>query len=162
MRLRTLLPLMVVAIAACQTEIYPEAPTVPARTTTGATPEPGGTATKPEPGFEGGQVMASGQGWLEFAPLESANNSGRVFFAFFPYDSQLRTAGPSSTVTGTAVMTDSTGAKETKALQFYADTSSTPVTYCWPTLVSKRTYTIHATLKVDGETYEGDFTYQAK
>lgn len=161
MRLRPLLPLLIVTVAACQTEVYPEAPTVPARTTTSATPAPGQSATKPEPGFEGGQVVASGQGWLEFAPLKSANNADRVFFAFFPYDSELRTPTATSQVSGTAVITDSTGAKETKTLLFYADSGSTPLIYCWPTLVSKRSYTIRTSLKVDGTTYEGDFTYQA-
>lgn len=161
MRLGYLLPLLLVALAACQTELYPEAPTVPARTTT-ATPLPDQGRQAPQPGFSDGQVVASGQGWLEFAPLESANNNGRIFFAFFPYDAQQRMPSATSQVTGSALMTDSTGLKESKTLQFYAAGSGDPLIYCWPTLVAGRTYTIHASLRVDGTTYDGDFTYQAK
>lgn len=162
MRLRHLLPLVMVAIAACQTELYPEAPTVPARTTTG-TPLPSQDQQAPTPGYPDGQVVASGQGWLEFAPLESANNGGRIFFAFFPYDAQLRLPSGTSQVTGSALMTDSTGVKESKTLQFFApSTGGDPLIYCWPTLVASRSYTIHASLQVDGTTYTGDFTYQAR
>lgn len=162
MRLRYMLPLSIVAIAACQTEVYPEAPTVPPRTTS-STPAPSQDATAPKPGFPDGQVVASGQGWLEFAPLASQNNGGRIFFAFFPYDSKAQLPSGTAQITGSAVLTDSTGVKETKALQVYApESNSDPVIYCWPTLVSKRSYTLHVTMKVDGTSYEGDFTYQAK
>lgn len=158
MRLRYLLPLLMVAIAACQTELYPEAPTVPARTTTGT---PGPTVTAPVPGFEGGQVAATAGGWIEFAPLASQNNAGRIFFAFFPYDSEAKPIETTAQLSGTVQVTDSTGTKETKTLQVLPNNGQ-PFLYCWPTLVSKRSYTLHATLTVGTKTYEGDFTYQAE
>ncbi|HEY9855650.1 MAG TPA: hypothetical protein V6D05_07925 [Stenomitos sp.] len=162
MRLRYLLPLSLIAIAACQTELYPEAPTVPARTTT-SSPAPDQGPVAPKPGYPDGQVVTSGQGWLEFAPLESQNNGGRLFFAFFPYDSQVKMPSGTAQVTGSAVITDSTGVKETKALLVYApDPAGDPLIYCWPTIVSQRSYTLHVSLKVDGTAYTGDFTYRAK
>lgn len=157
MRPRILLPLVLVAIAACQTELYPEAPTVPARTTT-ATPGP--TVTAPEPGFPDGQVVATSGGWLEFAPLASVNNGGKIFFALFPYDDQAKPVGSAVALSGTLQSTDSTGTKETKTLQALPNDGQ-PFLYCWPTLVSKRSYTLHATVAVGSKTYEADFTYQA-
>lgn len=162
--LSTVLPLLIVAVAACQTEVYPEAPTVPNRTTT-ATPGPGATldpgVTAPQPGFAGGQVVATSDGWLEFAPLPSQSNAGKIFFAFFPYDAEARPTAASVPLSGTVLMTDSSGVKETKTLQMLPNDGQ-PFLYCWPTLVSKRTYTIKATLTVGSKSVAGDFTYQAE
>lgn len=154
MRLRSLLPLLIVAVAACQTEIYPEAPTVQTRAT------PGPSVTAPEP-YPGGQVIATSGGWLEFDALSSKGNGEKIFFAFFPYDAEAKPTAATVQLAGTVTITDSSGVTETKTLQLQPNNGQ-PFLYCWPTLVSKRGYTIEATLTVGSKTVEGDFTYQAE
>ena len=158
MRRWLLLLTCALGLAACQTETFPDAPTiVPAATT----PSPSSSTTNPQAPHNG-TLVATGTHYLEFVADPSANNQGRIFFAFFAYTDSGTTPMPSTTtMSGTVTLKDN-GASQAPITLQNQPSGGEPFLYFWPNLTSGHTYQIHADLTVDGEAYSGDFTYQAQ
>lgn len=157
MRLLPFLPILLVAVTACQTEVFPDAPSVPTKNPVASTP----TGNLPfAPPHDRGQLVATHGRYLEFVSATSSNN-GRVFFAFYLYDAKQVSIASASQATGTMQLNALSGSPSTKTLQFYVpSTNEDPFLWTFPDLAAGQTYQVHADLTIDGSAYSGDFTYQ--
>jgi|GEM_PF-2953154 len=98
MNARPLLLLIPLALWACQDTLYPVAPDVPTRVTVGS-PDPVSSTTPVQRGPYGGQLVQSGQHYLEYVGFTPAN--GRYTLYLFPWDASMNPVfSPASTAAG--------------------------------------------------------------
>lgn len=86
MQKRLYLLALPLALWACQNTLYPVAPDVPARVTTGS-PAPGSDPTASQRGPYGGLMVRSGSHYLEFVPYTPPG--GEYLLYLFPWDASL-------------------------------------------------------------------------
>ncbi|HEY9900038.1 MAG TPA: hypothetical protein V6D00_12730 [Pantanalinema sp.] len=148
---RPALLLLTLCVMACQTEIYPEAPTLAARPTPNASPvvEPGGADQTA--GTEGGR-------YLEFV---AATNKSSVFYAFYPLDEAQATVPSATRMTGTVRIAEGSGAGKTLTLRTKPVPDPEPFLYAFPDPQPKvgSTYAIHVEITAGGHAYVADYTY---
>jgi hypothetical protein len=142
--------LLTLAVMACQTEVYPEAPTIAARPTPNASPvvEPGGADQT---------AGTSGGRFLEF--VAAATNQGTVFYAFYPLDEAQATVPSTTKMSGAIRITEGTQAGKPLALKVKPDKE--PFLYAFPETQPKvgATYAIHVEITAGGNAYTADYTY---
>lgn len=86
MNARPLLLLIPLALWACQDALYPVAPDVPERVTIGS-PDPGSSTSPVQRGPYGGQLVASGNHYLEFVGFTPAGGDYTLYL--FPWDASM-------------------------------------------------------------------------
>lgn len=166
MRRRLVLATLALSLVACQSEVFPDAPTmVPVASTPQPTASPSptsGVTPAPQPPHTDGQLVKANGHYLEFVPVSSSNNQGRIFFAFFAYMDESVEALPTITsMSGTMALKDNGTSMGNMTLK-KSPSSGEPFLYLFPTLKAGHTYEIHAELTVDDQPFTGDFSYLAK
>lgn len=147
---RPALLLLTLAVMACQTEVYPEAPTIAARPTPSAAPVD-------ETGGADQTVPTDGGRYLEF--VAAATTKGTVFYAFYPLDEAQATLPSTTAMTGTVRITEGTGAPRTLKLVAKADAEPFLYAFADPQPRVGATYAIHAEITAGGRAYSADYTY---
>ncbi|MNX81125.1 hypothetical protein D3C86_1128030 [compost metagenome] len=142
---------LTLALTACQTEVYPEAPTVVSRpqVTPSAAPEEGAS----------NQVVATNGRYLEFAV--GANKAQRLLYAFYPLDAAKNGMGLDVPMTGTLRISEASGRSETLPLKLVRPTEGDPYVYAYPSNPPAvgQSYLLHVEITAGGNPYVGDFTY---
>ncbi|MBO9541826.1 hypothetical protein J7643_14645 [bacterium] len=143
---------MTLALTACQTEIYPEAPTVVSR------PQVAPSAA-PEEGASN-QIVATNGRYLEFAV--GANDVKRLLYAFYPLDAAQNGMGHDVPMSGTLRISDANGRAETLPLRLVRPKDKAdPYLFAYPSSppVVGQSYLLHVEITAGGNPYVGDFTY---
>lgn len=148
---RPALPLLTLAVMACQTEIYPEAPTIAARPAPNASPvvEPGGA--NQTVGTEGGR-------FLEFVAA-ATTEKGTVFYAFYPLDETQATLKSTTKMSGIVRVAEGSASGKTLTLRVKPDAEPFLYAFADPQPKVGSTYSVHAEITAGDNSYVADYTY---
>lgn len=141
---------LTLALLACQSEIYPEAPTIAAK----PTPNP---SAAPVQGGPDQTVGTEGGRFLEF--VAASTKAGTSFYAFYPLDEAQAALKDTVAMSGTVRIAEGSAAGKTFPLRHKPDAE--PFLYAFPDPQPKvgSTYAIHADITAGGNKYVADFTY---